>query len=190
MENIQRAFVWNEEQIERLFDSIMREYPIGALLVWRTKSRIKRRKFIDNFKHTLKLTDFNETENEQTKLLVLDGQQRLQSLFIGLKGSYEKKELHFDILSGEAAAPEDIRYRFNFVESVKAGFPWIKFKGIVFDNQQYDKIAESVISAQNGHLLDDQKSLIRSNIARIVRQFCADENVVYQELDSVDNPEI
>ncbi|MBK6865161.1 MAG: DUF262 domain-containing protein [Ideonella sp.] len=35
--NIQRPFVWNEDQIARLFDSIMREYPISTLLVWKTK---------------------------------------------------------------------------------------------------------------------------------------------------------
>ena len=29
--NIQRSFVWDEDQIERLFDSIMREYPISPL---------------------------------------------------------------------------------------------------------------------------------------------------------------
>lgn len=31
--NIQRNFVWKEEQTERLFDSLMRDYPIGTLLV-------------------------------------------------------------------------------------------------------------------------------------------------------------
>ena len=39
--NIQRPFVWSEEQIERLYDSILREYPIGTLLVWKNKSKIK-----------------------------------------------------------------------------------------------------------------------------------------------------
>src|SRR5689334_18343957 len=81
--NIQRPFVWKEEQIERLFDSLMREYPISTLLIWKTKSRIRHRKFIDNYKYTIKLVDFYVPENEKTKLLVLDGQQRLQSLFIG-----------------------------------------------------------------------------------------------------------
>ena len=85
--NIQRPFVQREDQIERLFDSIMREYPISTLLVWRTKSPIRRRKFIDNYKYSLKLTDFYVPEDNKVKLLVLDGQQRLQSLFIGLKGS-------------------------------------------------------------------------------------------------------
>src|SRR5882757_1652505 len=79
--NIQRPFVWSEEQIERLFDSILREYPIGTLLVWKTKAPIRRREFIKNYKRTLKLTDFYVPEDEGPKLLVLDGQQRLQSLF-------------------------------------------------------------------------------------------------------------
>lgn len=38
--NIQRPFVWKEDQIERLFDSIMREYPISTMLVWQTKMPI------------------------------------------------------------------------------------------------------------------------------------------------------
>src|SRR4029079_3626 len=84
--NIQRPFVWKEEQIERLFDSILREYPISTLLIWKTKARIRRRKFIDNYWHSLKLTAFYAPEDDKPKLLVLDGQQRLQSLFIGLLG--------------------------------------------------------------------------------------------------------
>lgn len=36
--NIQRPFVWSEVQICRLFDSILREYPISTLLVWKTNS--------------------------------------------------------------------------------------------------------------------------------------------------------
>ena len=38
--NIQRPFVWSEEQIARLFDSIMREYPISTLLVWKTRTHV------------------------------------------------------------------------------------------------------------------------------------------------------
>lgn len=48
--NIQRPFVWSEEQIQRLFDSIMREYPISTLLVWRSKAQIKHRKFVDHWR--------------------------------------------------------------------------------------------------------------------------------------------
>ena len=85
--NIQRPFVWNEEQIGRLFDSIMREYPIGTLLVWKTKEPLKHRKFIDNILPELKLTTFYVPDNTRSKMMVLDGQQRLQSLSIGLRGT-------------------------------------------------------------------------------------------------------
>ena len=186
--NIQRSFVWSEEQIERLFDSIMREYPISTLLVWRTKSHIRRRKFIDNFKHTLKLTDFYVPEDSKTKLLVLDGQQRLQSLYIGLKGSYEKRELYFDLLSGDIVAPEDIRYRFKFLEPEKGVFPWVKFKDIVFSNQLYSRIAKSIIENAEMELTEQQEEHIEDNIARISKYFVNDDFIVYQELDSIDNP--
>ena len=159
--NIQRAFVWNEDQIERLFDSIMREYPIGALLIWRTDSEIRRRRFIDNYKCTLRLTDFYVPEDDKPKMLVLDGQQRLQSLFIGLKGSYEKKELFLDVLSGDLVAPEDIRYKFNFFEKNSFNFPWVKFKDIVFSNEQYDEIAEDIIKKSGNSLHQEQKTKIR-----------------------------
>ena len=111
--NIQRNFVWKEVQIERLFDSLMRDYPIGTLLVWKTKSPIKHRKFIDIYKNDTNFTDFYVPENDHCKLLVLDGQQRLQSLFIGLCGSYNGKELYFDLLSGANRAPEDVKYICN-----------------------------------------------------------------------------
>ena len=107
--NIQRPFVWSEEQITRLFDSIMREYPVSTLLTWSTKDEVKHRKFIDNYHSEIKLTHFHVSDNKNAKIMVLDGQQRLQGFFIGLLGSYEKKELYFNILSGaEAVAPEDV----------------------------------------------------------------------------------
>jgi hypothetical protein len=37
---------WEEEQMLRLFDSLMRNYPIQTLLFWRTKDEIKARKFM------------------------------------------------------------------------------------------------------------------------------------------------
>ena len=129
--NIQRPFVWSEDQICRLFDSILREYPISTLLIWKTRSLIRRRKFIDNFHRGLltRLSDFYVPEDDKKKCLVLDGQQRLQSLFIGLCGSYEAKELHIDILSGEVAAPDDVKYKFAFLDSSNVSFPWLRFKG-------------------------------------------------------------
>src|ERR1700732_1770432 len=108
--NIQRPFVWSEEQICRLFDSILREYPISTLLVWKTTSGIRRRKFIENWNETLRQhrSDFYVPQDNKKKNLVLDGQQRLQSLFIGLHGSFEGKEFCSAILGGGLTATDGV----------------------------------------------------------------------------------
>ncbi len=185
--NIQRTFVWDEDKIERLFDSIMREYPISTLLIWKTKSTIRRRKFIDTYRKGIKITDFYVPEDDKIKMLVLDGQQRLQSLFIGLKGSYEKKELFFDIKSGELVAPEDIRYKFKFLEVQDAKLPWVKFKDIVFSNDKYNQISQKYIKLFP-NLSDKEQQSIQDNVAQIVKVFQTEDNIVYQEIDSIDNP--
>lgn len=187
--NIQRPFVWSEDQIQRLFDSIMRQYPISTLLVWKTTSEIKHRRFLDNWKGSLRLTDFYVPSNDRIKRLVLDGQQRLQSLFIGLKGSYEAKELYFDVLSGDLVAPEDIRYRFRFLEQSLAQWPWVRFKDVVFSSLTPNKLVADFEKRSPQPLSDDQKDRLDDNIGRARQEFCQDENVAYQELDSLDEPE-
>lgn len=188
--NIQRPFVWKEDQIERLFDSILREYPIGTLLVWKTKSKIRRRKFIENYKLDIKLTDFYVPEDEKQKMLVLDGQQRLQSLLIGLLGSYEKKELCLNVLSGELVAPEDIRYKFKFIANAEIRAPWFKLKDIVFSNKEYDETADLIKSKFDNDLNEIDKKKITRIVAKLTRIFGTEENLVYQVVDSVDNPEL
>lgn len=187
--NIQRPFVWKEDQIERLFDSLMRKYPISTLLVWKTKSQIKHRKFIDNYSSSVKLTQFYVPENNNPKLLVLDGQQRLQSLFIGLCGSYEGKELYLDILSGDLSAPEDIRYKFKFLDKQKAKFPYIRFKDLVFSQDRINRISRQVIEKSDFELTNKQVDRIEDNIAQMFHVFREEEVIVYQELDSIDDPD-
>lgn len=188
--NIQRPFVWSEEQMSRLFDSIMREYPISTLLVWKTKEPVKHRRFIDLYHGGVKLTDYYVPDNTHPKMMVLDGQQRLQSLFIGLKGSYEGKELYFDVLSGQKAAPEDIRYRFSFKEKAQVGWPWVRFKDIVFQTNKLDvQIARDVRKAAPDALSEADEEQLLLNIARARQEFVNDDNLTYQELDGIDNPD-
>jgi hypothetical protein len=188
--NIQRPFVWNEDQIARLFDSIMREYPISTLLVWKTKEQVKHRKFIDNFLPDLKLTNFYVPDNTRSKMMVLDGQQRLQSLFIGLRGSYFGRELYFDVLSGVLAAPEDIRYRFAFKDKSSGVWPWVRFKDVVFQNNKLPgEIAEALVAAGPSPLSDTDKRSVGRNIERARQEFVNDDNITFQELDGIDNPE-
>lgn len=190
--NIQRPFVWSEEQTCRLFDSILREYPISTLLVWKTKSKIRRRKFIDNFlsEHRHRLTDFYVPEDDKKKCLVLDGQQRLQSLFIGLKGSYERRELFLDILSGEVAAPDDVKYKFAFLESSTSGFPWVKFKDLVFSKQDMLTLAQDLTKKATRELTEMEKQKISKHVSLVFKAFHSDDGIGYQELDSIENEDL
>ena len=190
--NIQRPFVWNEEQICRLFDSIMRQYPISTMLVWKTRSPIRRRKFIDNFRLDMltRLSEFYVPEDDKKKCLVLDGQQRLQSLYIGLMGSYEKRELYLDILSGEVAAPDDIKYKFAFLDSTAAAFPFVKFKDVVFSTKTYTGLGQQLVSAAGRPLIGNEEEKLKEHIALAYKVFRDDDGVAYQELDSIENSEL
>lgn len=93
---IQREFVWAPDQIIRLFDSIMRDYPIGSFLFWNVNERtvkiIDFYEFIRNYherdrKHNPKAS----ISGEKALTSILDGQQRLTALYIALKGTYAQK---------------------------------------------------------------------------------------------------
>ncbi len=117
---IQRDFVWPEEKVLRLLDSTMRGYPIGIALLWETYLDLQYRKFDEAF-HAGQIHDFKENKRKKKLKLVLDGQQRLQSLYIALYGSYEGKSLYFDVLSGrESDDLAEEKYEFEFLD--KEGF--------------------------------------------------------------------
>ena len=188
--NIQRPFVWGEDQICRLFDSILREYPISTLLIWKTKSKIRHRRFIDNyqFRMSQNLSAFYVPENDKKKCLVLDGQQRLQSLFIGLCGSYEGRELYLDILSGEVAAPDDVKFKFAFRDAAPSAFPWIKFKDLVFSTDDPLSAAERLVATAGRDLNPEEKRKVSRHVGLVFKTFHSDDGISYQELDSLENP--
>lgn len=96
---IQRNFVWPSERIFRLLDSIMRGYPIGTILLWETYGDIQYRTFINDYRSDIPQTYHDNSLGSKIRL-VIDGQQRLQSLYVALYGTYEGCPLYFDILSG------------------------------------------------------------------------------------------
>jgi uncharacterized protein with ParB-like and HNH nuclease domain len=184
--NIQRPFVWKKDQIERLYDSILREYPIGTLLIWKTKSELKRRKFIDNYRSGISLANFYIPQDKTQKMMVLDGQQRLQSLFIGLMGSYDGEELYIDILSGDLVAPEDIKFDFKFKTSSNDQFPFVLFKELVFTDNKPKEIVKQIVSTNE--VSEEEEDIIYDNVELIREVFCTQENILYQLVDSVDRP--
>lgn len=95
--NIQRELVWSTEQIECLFDSLMRNYPIGSFLFWKIKAEN-----VEDYRFYSFVRDYHERDaphcppfdsiRGQGLTGVLDGQQRLTALNIGLRGSHATKK--------------------------------------------------------------------------------------------------
>jgi len=92
---MQRNFVWPEKKICDLFDSIMHDYPIGTFLFW----KIDKDTFCEYVFNTF-IKDYKENNTGTPQrgerasadfsdyLAVLDGQQRITSLYMGIKGKY------------------------------------------------------------------------------------------------------
>jgi len=94
--SIQREFVWDTDQIETLFDSLMRDYPISTFLFWKVdKNKIKDFQFYEFLKN------YHEKDNRHNRkaelpddediIALLDGQQRMTSMYVALTGTYSKK---------------------------------------------------------------------------------------------------
>jgi hypothetical protein len=90
---IQREFVWDDAQIVRLFDSILRGYPIGSFLSWKidpvTAAEFRFYGFIRQYHEKDRPhCPVLDLPRDGTVTAILDGQQRLTALNIGLRGSY------------------------------------------------------------------------------------------------------
>jgi Protein of unknown function DUF262 len=137
---IQREFVWKPEQIERLFDSLMQGYPIGTFLFWKvdpvTSDKFKFYDFVLNY-HQRDAAHCPELGkmHHQSVTAVLDGQQRLTALNIGLRGSMAIKQpnkwwtnpdafpvrtLRLDLLSLQEPDEDGVVYRFQFLDDAQA----------------------------------------------------------------------
>ncbi|GAA9055938.1 DUF262 domain-containing protein [Helicobacter pylori] len=186
--DIQREYVWlkkaDEKNIEQLFDSILRGYPIGSFLFWKLqKEDIAKSDEQDSDKLNFQLyqfiTNYDERKPHNEKIyieqisrddlsIVLDGQQRLTSLYIGLKGTrtlkkknakinnpnaYEEKRLYLNLkYQPNMDNPED-NYQFEFhaktPENDKKHF-WFKVGDILE--------LKSVVNYTREHKLGDEES--------------------------------
>ena len=140
---IQRELVWEEDRICRLFDSLMRDYPISSFLFWTLRGDKKRDfqfyEFLRSYhektsQHNVKA----DVHGDNDITAILDGQQRLTSLYIGLRGSYAskikwrrwhdstafpKKELYLNLIAPfneQERFQKDMLYNFAFLTTSEA----------------------------------------------------------------------
>jgi hypothetical protein len=117
---IQRDFVWDVDRIRLLFDSIMRGYPVGIILLWETYQPIQFRYFDSHFTADV-LHKFHDNSGDKRMKLVLDGQQRLSSIYVALKGRHENRGLYLDVLSGkEKDDYAEEKFDFQFYTAAEA----------------------------------------------------------------------
>lgn len=108
----QREFVWTEDKIIDLLDSIYRNYPIGSLIFWVTS---------EEFPYSAAIRD-EESESSDLKyrLFVIDGQQRLKSLYhaarakeLVMESGTKEINIAFDLNEDRFVLSEDIRDRWR-----------------------------------------------------------------------------
>ena len=86
----QRDFVWSKEQTAKLIDSLLKGFPIGSFILWKTNDRLKSLKKIGG-------VVFNKAEDGEYVYYILDGQQRMTSLYLALEGIQIEKNNYREI---------------------------------------------------------------------------------------------
>ena len=183
---IQREFVWEHSKIARLFDSLMRGYPIGSFLFWKvSRDGIKEYQFYDFMLHyhqrdNARLPALGKITREEITA-VLDGQQRLTALNIGLRGSYAyklprrwwnspdafpKRQLYLNILADAEENEAGMQYDFRFLtdEDVKASHDethcWYPVRDVLNAEDTVD-LADFLVDRQLGNQRGPLKFLAR-----------------------------
>ena len=80
----QREYVWSMQKSAKLLDSIVKGYPVGTFIIWKTKERLRSVRNIGDL-------DLPEPDKGDYVNFVLDGQQRITSLVAALKGETIKR---------------------------------------------------------------------------------------------------
>jgi hypothetical protein len=199
--HIQRPFVWEEGQMRRLFDSLMRNYPIQTFLFWRTKDAIKARRFQDRVEWDADLHRFyeaNKSRDGVEKVFVLDGQQRLQTLFALFNGTVESAdgvgslEAYFDVTAGHTVGEDGMLHDVRFA-SASPGPTFYRLRDLL--GKDHQKNAEEIADELNealdtttGDQGEERKArhkLVRKNCGQLVSLLREDRHFWVEELDGV-----
>lgn len=156
---LQRPFVWKDSKVRDLFDSMMRGYPIGYLMLWECPE-LKNKKAIGTEPHNY----------DAPKEVIIDGQQRLTSLYAVMKGkviigsdykekliiiSYNPLKNKFEV--GYQATKKDPEWIYN-ISDIFTSTSLYKFVN------DFMKTLENYRKSKNRELTDDEREIISENI--------------------------
>lgn len=169
---IQRPYVWgsryeNEMYICKLFDSILKSYPIGGLIVWNTEEEVPYREFITDYipGETQKLVD-KGLHGKKDKWLIYDGQQRLQTLYSCLRHSFNDKILVYDLLYDLTEDNDPDETGFSFVpKNATTNWNFIRMNELFAKLPDDDKRTyRKSILKRNAEITDKEEELVEKNI--------------------------
>jgi len=200
--HIQRPFVWEREQMRRLFDSLMRNYPIQTLLFWRTKSHIKARRFLTTVEWDPDLSRHYDRERSKAgvdKMFVLDGQQRLQTLYALFAGSVRnekqagaEEEAWFDLTSGTQVDAEGVLYPLQF-SAGPLELPCYRLRDLLEKDAQQSAwdIGDRINAELDGRLHESpeqqsaRRNRVQKNLAMLSSLLLEEKYFWIEELDGV-----
>jgi len=193
---VQRELVWDEEKIVLLFDTVLRGNSFGAIMTlkdWRGKEPLfEYRPFIKDY---VKDTFIFSTKTEKLSSdisYVIDGQQRLSAFYIGLIGSYNSKELYFDLLSewdkevfylDFASSPNELKNQVDTSDgNGKRRTLWYRVKDLFLQLKnaggQYKFVVNQILSQYRDiNFIEEEKERIRENIDIFNTQFLNSRNL-------------
>ena len=189
--SIQREFIWEPEQIEMLVDSLLRGYPISSFLFWQVAATQSTKwqfyKFLTAY-HELK-TKHNEPEilgENRDFLAILDGQQRLTALVIGLTGSYASKlpnkrrsnlsaypvkRLYVDLLNPADEEDGEKGYAIRFLTDAQAdnaeGRLWVSFPDLFKKIRKVNDVLMFMAQEKISSATSEKREFAASLLARI-----------------------
>ena len=159
---LQRPFIWKDSKVRDLFDSMMRGYPIGYLMLWECPT-LEKKKTIGADSHSY----------ESPKQVIIDGQQRLTSVYAVMKGKEiinSKYDKRFIIISynplqnkfevGYQATKKDPEWIYNISEV----FTTSSFKFI----NAFIKNLSDYRTSKDGILTDQEQETISENINALI----------------------
>lgn len=209
----QREFVWKAEQIEKLFDSLMRGFPTNSMLFWKVKGDTKTQwnfyNFIDSFVKDARGYSIDNPLYASVAtndfFAILDGQQRLTAMRIGLYGSYAYHERnkswdyapssfprrHLYLCLSKIAPDVDCEYIFKFqkddITHQEDLFRdsnqdlWFKVGSIVTIHNSTEDILDY---AENNKLSKENRKILK----RLEQMIFEDKAITYYEEDE-QNPD-
>ncbi|MEX0314300.1 MAG: DUF262 domain-containing protein [Allomuricauda sp.] len=146
----QREFVWKQEQVIELLDSIIKDYPIGSILLWETKDDLPSKRNIGGF-------DLPNPTEDYPINYVLDGQQRVTSIF-GVfcydLNNVENEEYDSSIFEIIYDINDDVFISSSDIDNTHINLPL----RLIFDNFNFNKFIQenSLDEAQTNKVVEIQ----------------------------------